>query len=218
MTGMTFPGHMALLKGFVYCGDSGERMYTSGAKYRRYQFGRWFRKRDVKCISIGEKKVDSFVISYLRKLLSSSIDYEELARGYNEQAAMNNMDFRERMEELEKQEAEFRGMIARATRAILEGSPLASELERQSVVVSSQLEEVLKKKEKLKSNTAVYIDAETLEKKIHDYRKLLDGDRNAQRRLVEEVLGKVVVSEGGLIEVFLKGEDESSRTPEIYLR
>jgi len=218
MTRLKVSTHTPLLKGFVYCGDCGERMYTCGAKYQRYQCGRWFRKRDVKCISIGEKKVDSFVVSYLRKLLSGSIDYEELARGYNEQAAMNNMDFRERMEELERQEAEFRGMIARATRAILEGSPLASELERQSVVVSAQLEEVLKKKERLKNNAAVYISADTLEKKINDYRELLNGDHFAQRRLVEEVLGKVVVSEGGLIEVFLKGEDEASRTPEIYLR
>ena len=142
----------------------------------------------------------------------------ELARGYNEQAAVNNIDFQKQMEELEKQEIEFRSMIARATRAILEGSPLAAELERQSSVVAAQLEEVLKKKEKLRNNTAIYITADALERKINDYRELLGGDRHAQRRLVEEVVGKVIVSEGGLIEVFLKGEEESSRTPGMYLR
>ncbi len=210
--------HSPLLKGFVYCGDCGERMYSCGVKYQRYQCGRWFRKRDVKCISIGEAKADKFVLSYLKKILLSNIDFEELARGYNEQAAVNNIDFQKQMEELEKQEIEFRSMIARATRAILEGSPLAAELERQSSVVAAQLEEVLKKKEKLRNNTAIYITADALERKINDYRELLGGDRHAQRRLVEEVVGKVIVSEGGLIEVFLKGEEESSRTPGMCLR
>lgn len=208
---------IAILKGYIYCGDCGERMYTCGSKYRRYQCGRWFRKRDVKCISIGEAKVDRFVISYIRKLLTNDLDYEALAKGYNQQAALNNREYKKEMEELEKQEAECLAMISRATRAILEGSPLAVELERQSAVVTKNLESIRNKIEKLKANASVYVSAEILERKINKYRELLLGDAHAQRRLIEEMLGKVVVNEGGLIEVYLKGEDESSRLDEFHL-
>ncbi|PZC51938.1 MULTISPECIES: recombinase family protein [unclassified Mesotoga] len=68
-----------VLRGFVYCGDCGSKMYSSGANHRRYQCGRWYRKRDVKCISMSAAKADGFVISYMKKLLNEDIDFEELA-------------------------------------------------------------------------------------------------------------------------------------------
>ena len=150
-------------------------------------------------------------------MLSNELDYEALARGYNQQAALNNREYKKEMEELEKREAECLAMISRATRAILEGSPLATELERQSAVVTKNLESIRNKMEKLKANASVYVSAEILERKINNYRELVRGDQQAQRRLIEAMLGKIVVNEGGLIEVYLKGENESSRTDELHL-
>jgi hypothetical protein len=134
-----------VLRGFVYCGDCGSKMYSSGANHRRYQCGRWYRKRDVKCISMSAAKAVGFVILYMKKLLNEDIDFEELAVGYNQQAAMADHDFRKSLEELEKKEADLVAKIARATRAIMEGSPLAEELERQSSIVSKELEETREK-------------------------------------------------------------------------
>ncbi len=191
-------------------------MYSSGANHRRYQCGRWYRKRDVKCISMSAAKADGFVISYMKKLLNEDIDFEELAVGYNQQAAMADHDFRKSLEELEKKEADLVAKIARATRAIMEGSPLAEELERQSSIVSKELEETREKIIKLKNNVSVYMSAEILEKKFSEYRQLVVGDYYSQRLLVEEMIGKVIIYEGGYIDVLLKGESESNHTRELY--
>ena len=205
-----------VLRGFVYCGDCGSKMYSSGANHRRYQCGRWYRKRDVKCISMSAAKADGFVISYMNKLLNEDIDFEELAVGYNQQAAMADHDFRKSLEELEKKEAHLVAKIARATRAIMESSPLAEELERQSSIVSKELSETREKITKLKNNVSVYMSAEILEKKFSEYRQLVIGDYYSQRLLVEEMIGKVIIYEGGYIDVLLKGESESNHTRELY--
>jgi hypothetical protein len=60
------------------------------------------------------------------------------------------------------------------------------------------------------------MSAEILEKKFSEYRQLVVGDYYSQRLLVEEMIGKVIIYEGGYIDVLLKGESESNHTRELY--
>lgn len=191
-----------LMRGMVFCGDCGAKMYSNRSKPSpRYECGQWVKSRNVLYVGISTKKVDDFVIAYLRKLLNEDIDFQSLAAGFNAQAALNDHRYRLRKEELERKELELTQAIDRAVKAITEGSPLARQLEAKSRTMIRELEEVKHEISEMEKNVATYITAQELEERFRHQKEMLDKDYFSRRELVHELIERVTIFPGGYIEI-----------------
>ncbi len=191
-----------LLRGIFYCGECGARMIPTGVKDNRYVCSAWKRGKHPVCVAISVDKADNFVLSYLKNnVLSEDIDYELLAKGYNTERALQDLEFKKKMEELSFKKAKIEQKIDNAVQAILNGSPFADRLEKEADKLKEELSDIQKSLEKLKSSGPSYVAAEELKEKFDEYRKKLHSDRETQRSLILEMIEKVTIYKGGYIEI-----------------
>lgn len=199
----------SILSGLVYCGDCGAKMVYSGGKAKRFFCSRYLQHRDVYGLSITARKLEPFVIGYLQNLLDKSDkDFEAMARGYNEEAALRDTQIRSMVENLEAERVEVRAKIQRAIEAVLNDSPLKEELEKQAKSLTKRLTEIDNEIQRLKSEGMTYVTAEMIKRKYEKLRTQLRGNYMAQRQLIINIIEKITVYPGGYIEI----KDRSAHT------
>jgi site-specific DNA recombinase len=190
----------ALCKGIIYCGICGSPMTVTHNK-GQYVCTRWRNKRDTEYNGMSINKVDNFVIEYIKETLLSNVDFEELARGYNAEAALSDAQVKERIDELTLQKQQIQARIQNAIEAVLEGSPLAKQLQEEAGKLQDELVSVEKELNNLQKGGVIYITAESLKKKYDEYKERLNGNFEAKRSLVLELIKRVTIYKHGYIKV-----------------
>ncbi len=190
----------ALCKGILYCGICGSPMTITHNK-GQYVCTRWRNRRDTEYNGMSIRKLDNFVLEYIRRVLLEDVDFEELARGYNAEKALHDAQLKERIEALETKKTEIQQKIQNAIEAVLEGSPLAQQLQDEAGKLQEELAKIDKELKKLQSSGMLYITAEELRKKYEEYKEKLEGDFDSQRELVLQLIKKVTLYKNGFIKI-----------------
>ena len=190
-----------LLRGIFYCGDCGSLMVPQGRKSNRYVCSRWQNSRDVPYMGISIDKADNFVIGYIKNTLLQNINFEEMAKSFNEEKALQDESFKKMIDKLEIQKKEYETKIKNAVDAIINGSPLADQLTDEASKMREELSKIEDRLRELKATGPVYITAEQIRQKYEEYRRKLDGDRNDKRDIILSLINRVTLFKGGYIHV-----------------
>ncbi|MGC9219570.1 MAG: recombinase family protein [Athalassotoga sp.] len=195
----------ALCNGLIFCGLCGSKMTTTGRREQdTYVCSRWREKRDTEYVGMAIRKVDNFVLQHIRNSILSNVNFDELAKGYNEESALQDEEFKKRIEYLQLKEQELNNKIQNAIEAILNKSPLADVLQEKASEMRAELEEVKRQLHEIKNAGPKYITAEMLREKFEEYKQMLNSDNQSQRELIKELIDKIFIYPSGYIEIIDK--------------
>lgn len=199
---------IGLLAGLAYCGDCGAKMYFNSRRSAgscQYTCGRWQKHRDVKCVQLSKSKAEVQVIGYIElEMLNADIDYDEMAELYNnEQAALDDV-LNEKLEELAKEEANCRQAIDNAVKAVIEGSPIADELQKVAGEKREELKQLEADRKALLEKGTTRITADMIKQKHEEYRKMLKSNEKEKQYLIRLLIEKVIIFNDGYVKVYPK--------------
>lgn len=186
-----------LLSGVIFCADCGAKMtfHTRGSP-SRYMCSRYERKRDVKAVTISQKKAEEFVLGYIKNELLQEVDFAEMARQFNEERIRNDEEFQNKLDKIEIEKIECEKEIENAINAIMKGSTFAEELEKQAKIKKERLKELLNEANAIKAKGSYYITEEIIRQKYEEYKKKLEGNEESQRELIMELISRVEIHSG----------------------
>ena len=186
-----------LLSGVIFCADCGAKMsFHTRGNPARYMCSRYERKRDVKAVTISQKKAEEFVLGYIKNELLQEVDFAEMAKQFNDEKIRNDKEFQNKLDEIELEKIQCEKEIENAINAIMKGSTFAEELEKQAKGKKERLKELIIEADKIKSKGRNYITEEMIREKYEEYKNKLEGDSEAQRELVLELIERVEIHSG----------------------
>ncbi len=199
---------IGLLAGISFCGDCGSKMYfypARGQASSRYICSRWVNHRDVKCVQLTKKKAEVQVIGYIeREILNDNIDYDEMAETYNNEQASLDEVLNEKLEEIAKEEAICRQAIDNAVKAVIEGSPVAAELQKVAGEKREELKQLEADRKALLEKGTTRITADMIKQKHEDYKKILKSSEIEKRYLIRELIEKIIIFNDGYVKILPK--------------
>jgi len=186
----------SLCRGIIYCGICGAKMTTRrGKESDQYVCSRFYAKRDTEYNGMSVNKVDQFVLGYIRQILTDP-DYESIAKGYNEEAALRDEAYKERIDALKLKQKELEDKIQNAVEAVLNKSPLADVLQEKATQLRHELEQTKDELSKVLNQGMSYVTIEMIKEKFEEYKHKLESDTDEQRELVLSLIEKVVIYKG----------------------
>ncbi len=196
----------ALCKGIIFCGVCGAPMIRNGSTTSdEYLCSRWKNKRDTQYVGIAIRKLDRFVLNYIRNIiLSENLDFKEMSQSYNEEIALRDIALKEKIDSLELEKQELNTKIRNAIDAILNGSPLADALQEEAAKMKKEIQQITEKLKRIKEEGQVYITEEMLKEKYVRFREMLDGDPQIQRELILQLIDKIIVFPDGFFKIYDK--------------
>jgi len=195
---------ISLLSGFIYCGDCGSKMYANAsARTHTYVCGRYSSYRDVVYTGVGMRKANRFVLGYIHEHhLPGNRDYEELAQQVNAQARERNALIEVRIQSLGAELDKLKQRLQNAKNAILDNTPLKDEILEDIPTLRQHKQELQVKIEELQKQRSVMVSPDHLRKRDMRIIQGLEGDLEAQRKIVRLLIKRVLVYRSGYIEVF----------------
>jgi len=194
---------ISLLSGFIYCGDCGSKMYANAsARTHTYVCGRYSSYRDVVYTGVGMRKANRFVLGYIHEHhLPGNRNYEKLAQQVNAQARERNALIEVRIQSLGAELDKLKQRLENAKNAILDNTPLKDEILEDIPTLREQKQNIQARIEELQKQRSVMVSADFLRKRDRRIIQGLEGDLEAQRKIVRMLIKRVLVYRSGYIEV-----------------
>ena len=198
--------HNYLLKNIIYCGDCGSKMIGYGGSHPKYVCHRWKYKKDVQLVSIGKKKVENYVISYLKNIVLAieKIDFEILTEKVNNVAKEKLMIKEKKLEKLLEEQNSIEKEIENIIESIAKGI-LVDKLEKRAKDLEKRLEEIKEKIVEETNKEANIYDVETIKQTFEKFRELINsGDELLIEQTAKTFIEKIMIYPGGYIEIIDK--------------
>ena len=185
-----------LLTGIIFCGDCGSRMIGNSRKYLCYA---WKTGKADKYVSIGVRKVENAVLSYIRNIIFADVDFEALADKINQAETQKDTERTQKLAELYQKRNELRTQINNIVAKVAEGK-LVEFYEQKATELETAYKQIEKEIYQVETGKKIIVTAEQLKARRDKLIQALESPETVEQT-IKALIKRVIVYPGGYIKI-----------------